>query len=627
MFDIQENLKLLPEKPGVYIHKDALGQIIYVGKAISLRRRVRQYFQSKKNMPEKVKSMVEHIEEFEYITTDSEMEALILECNLIKKYKPKYNILLRDDKTYPYIKVTMREKFPRVLKTRRVIHDGSRYFGPYSDAGAVNEIIDLLDSVYMLKRCSAASFPENFRPCLNYHIEQCRGICAGKVGQEEYAEVIEQVLDFLKGHNKPVIEMLEQKMQEAAARTDFEKAAEYRDRITDVKTIGSKQKVVLSSAGDMDLILTANGSSGAHIILFYVRGGKLSGRDSFHMDVEGEDGRGEMIASFIKQYYTKALLIPKELAVEYESEDKEILEEWLTMQKGSKVHIYKPQKGDKRALMEMASRDVIEMMKGLDERAELHRERVNAVSAELNRIFGKKWMQLSGQRLDSCSWRIEAYDISNIAGTDSVGGMVVFENGKPQRRDYRKFKIKTIEGPDDYASMREVIYRRFRRAQKGDPGFAKRPDILFIDGGHGHINAVQEVLDAMGENIIVAGMVKDDRHRTRGLIVGGDELKLKEFPVLYRYVTGIQDEVHRFAIDYHHRIRNKSMSKSVLDDAPGIGERRKENLLKHFGSIEKIKAADIDSLSEVDGMTKKSAQQLINYFKELDLKGENNGLE
>lgn len=626
MFDIQENLKLLPEKPGVYIHKDALGQIIYVGKAVSLRRRVRQYFQSKKNMPEKVKSMVEHIEEFEYIITDSEMEALILECNLIKKYKPKYNILLRDDKTYPYIKVTMRDRFPRVLKTRRVTDDGSRYFGPYSDAGAVNEIIDLLDSVYMLKRCSASSFSDDFRPCLNYHIEQCRGICNGKVTQEEYATVIEKVLDFLKGHNKPVIEMLEQKMQEAAAKLDFEKAAEYRDRITDVKTIGEKQKVVLSSAGDMDLLLTANSSSGAYVILFYVRGGKLSGRDSFHMDVEGEDERGQMISSFIKQYYTKELLIPKELAVEYEPEDIDVLKEWLTAMKGSKVNVYKPQKGDKHALMEMASRDVIEMMKGLDEKAEIRRERVNAVGAELNRIFGEKWMELSGENLSSCLWRIEAYDISNTSGVDSVGGMVVFENGKPQRRDYRKFKIKTIDGPDDYASMREVIYRRFRRAQKGDPGFAKRPDILFVDGGQGHISAVTEVLDAMGENIIVAGMVKDDRHRTRGLIFDGNELELKEFPVLFRYVTGIQDEVHRFAIDYHHSIRNKSMSKSVLDDAPGIGTRRKESLLKHFGSIEKIKEADMDSLSSVDGMTKKSAQQLKDYFKELDSKGENDGL-
>ena len=626
MFDIQENLKLLPEKPGVYIHKDALGQIIYVGKAVSLRRRVRQYFQSKKNMPEKVKSMVEHIEEFEYIITDSEMEALILECNLIKKYKPKYNILLRDDKTYPYIKVTMRDRFPRVLKTRRVTDDGSRYFGPYSDAGAVNEIIDLLDSVYMLKRCSASSFSDDFRPCLNYHIEQCRGICNGKVTQEEYATVIEKVLDFLKGHNKPVIEMLEQKMQEAAAKLDFEKAAEYRDRITDVKTIGEKQKVVLSSAGDMDLLLTANRSSGAYVILFYVRGGKLSGRDSFHMDVEGEDERGQMISSFIKQYYTKELLIPKELAVEYEPEDIDVLKEWLTAMKGSKVNVYKPQKGDKHALMEMASRDVIEMMKGLDEKAEIRRERVNAVGAELNRIFGEKWMELSGENHSSCSWRIEAYDISNTSGVDSVGGMVVFENGKPQRRDYRKFKIKTIDGPDDYASMREVIYRRFRRAQKGDPGFAKRPDILFVDGGQGHISAVTEVLDAMGENIIVAGMVKDDRHRTRGLIFDGNELELKEFPVLFRYVTGIQDEVHRFAIDYHHSIRNKSMSKSVLDDAPGIGARRKESLLKHFGSIEKIKEADMDSLSSVDGMTKKSAQQLKDYFKELDSKGENDGL-
>ncbi len=616
MFDISENLKLLPEKPGVYIHKDALGQVIYVGKAVSLRRRVRQYFQSKKNMPDKVRSMVEHIEEFEYITTDSEMEALILECNLIKKYKPKYNILLRDDKTYPYIKVTLKDDFPRVLKSRRVVEDGSRYFGPYSDVGAVNEIIDLLDSIFMLKRCSALSFPDDFRPCLNYHIEQCRGICAGRVGKEEYREIINQVLDFLKGHNKSVLKLLENRMAEAAERMDYEKAAEYRDRIAAVKAIGEKQKVVLSSSGDMDLILAANGSGGAHIILFYVRGGKLSGRDSFHMDAEIEDSRGDIISSFIKQYYVKDLLIPREIAVEYELEDNDIVEQWLTSLRGAKVKVFVPQKGDKHALMEMARRDVIEMMKGLDERAEVRKKRVNAVSAELNRIFGKMLDTDTSLNVNNCSWRIESYDISNTAGIDAVGGMVVFENGKPQRRDYRKFKIKTIEGQDDYASMQEMIYRRFRRAQKGDAGFSRKPDLLFVDGGSGHVHAVQEVLDAMGEKIVVAGMVKDDRHRTRGLIVDEKEIDLKESPVLFRYVTAIQDEVHRFAINYHRNLRNKSMQKSVLDDAPGIGKVRKGALLEYFGSIDKIKEAEIEELAAVNGMNRQVAESLKAYLKD-----------
>ena len=468
----------------------------------------------------------------------------------------------------------------------------------------------------MLKRCSALSFPDDFRPCLNYHIEQCRGICAGRVGKEEYREIINQVLDFLKGHNKSVLKLLENRMAEAAERMDYEKAAEYRDRIAAVKAIGEKQKVVLSSAGDMDLILAANGSGGAHIILFYVRGGKLSGRDSFHMDAEIEDSRGDIISSFIKQYYVKDLLIPREIAVEYELEDNDIVEQWLTSLRGAKVKVFVPQKGDKHALMEMARRDVIEMMKGLDERAEVRKKRVNAVSAELNRIFGKMLDTDTSLNINNCSWRIESYDISNTAGIDAVGGMVVFENGKPQRRDYRKFKIKTIEGQDDYASMQEMIYRRFRRAQKGDAGFSRKPDLLFVDGGSGHVHAVQEVLDAMGEKIVVAGMVKDDRHRTRGLIVDEKEIDLKESPVLFRYVTAIQDEVHRFAINYHRNLRNKSMQKSVLDDAPGIGKVRKGALLEYFGSIDKIKEAEIEELAAVNGMNRQAAESLKAYLKD-----------
>lgn len=668
MFDIRENLKKLPDKPGVYLHKDALGHVIYVGKAVSLKNRVRQYFQSQTNMTPKVRSMVAHIEEFEYITTDSEMEALILECNLIKKYMPKYNVLLRDDKTYPYIKVTVREEYPRIMKTRRIVDDGAKYFGPYSDAGAVNEIIDMLNEIYVLKRCSAKAFPAGFRPCLNYHIGQCRGICTGGVSKAEYHDAINEVMEFLKGHNKKLLDSLTDKMMKASDSLNFEKAAEYRDRINAVKAITEKQKVVLGAANDMDMILTAKSSSGYHIILFFVRNGKLSGRESFHMDDAGLTGmkdadcgagegavageasagagaeyahvggegaaaaeeRGTLIAEFMKQYYTRDMLIPKEIAVEYESADGPLLEEWLSAMRGSKVKLFSPQKGDKRALLEMARRDVVEMMKVLDDRAAAKWERESAVSVELDKIFGEKRRRLkmleavraardAGEKgapagEEKCSWRIESYDISNISGVDSVGGMVVFENGRPQRKSYRKFKIRTVDGPDDYSSMQEVIYRRFRRAQKGDAGFARMPDIIFVDGGLGHVHAVQEVLDAMDLHILVAGMVKDDRHRTRGLIVDEREIDLKERPALFRYVTTIQDEVHRFSIDYHHGIRNKSMQKSVLDDAPGIGVKRKKALLARFGSIENIRKADVSELADTEGMTMRAAESLKLYL-------------
>lgn len=625
MFDIKENLKKLPDKPGVYLHKDKLGHVIYVGKAVSLKNRVRQYFQSQTNMPPKVRAMVAHIEEFEYITTDSEMEALILECNLIKKYMPKYNVLLRDDKTYPYIKVTVKEDFPRILKTRRVEEDGSRYFGPYSDAGAVNEIIDLLNSIYLMKRCSARSFPEDFRPCLNYHIEQCRGVCAGKVSKEEYRRQVESVLAFLKGQTKELTGLLKDKMAEASEAMNFEKAAEYRDKLRAVEAISEKQKVVLSSAGDMDLILTAKGEEGVYVVMFYVRGGKLSGRESYTMEAEPGEERSEIASSFIKQYYRRDMLIPREIALEQEPDDSKLLEDWLTSMRGSQVRIFVPQKGDKHALMEMARRDVIEMMKVLDQRAVSGRERNEAVQKELEKFFGilvavenvKRKGDSTEEEKQSAvprTWRIESYDISNISGVDSVGAMVVFENGKPDRKSYRKFRIRTVDGPDDYSSMQEVIYRRFRRAQEGAPGFERRPDLLFIDGGRGHVNAVKEVLTAMGEHIVTVGMVKDDRHRTRGLIIDGEEIDLKKHPVLYRYVTSIQDEVHRFAIDYHRGLRKKAMEKSILDEIPGIGQNRKRALLAAFGSIENIRNADADELAAIDGMNRKAAEEVRLFF-------------
>ena len=615
MFDIEKNIRLLPDRPGVYLHRDKLGHVIYVGKAVNLKNRVTQYFRSQTNMPAKVRAMVANIEEFEYITTDSEMEALILECNLIKKYRPKYNVLLRDDKTYPYIKVTLGEDYPRVLKTRRVLDDGAEYFGPYSDVGAVNETIDLLNRVFLLKRCSAKSFPQNFRPCLNYHIEQCRGICTGEVGREEYRAAIRDVLDFLKGNNRKMLDMLTEKMNICSRELNFEKAAEYRDQIRAVKAIGEKQKVVLGSENDMDIILCAQVRSGTHVIIFYVRNGKLSGRDSFHMDSSDEENRADVIEAFMKQYYTQDMMIPREIAVECELSDRPIIEKWLTEMRGAHVKVYVPQRGDKKKLFDMTKRDVVEMTKMLDDRARSREERRNIVNEELSSVFGHRTMTDENGQEVPVRWRIESYDISNINGVDSVGGMVVFEDGRAQRRDYRKFKIRTVEGADDYSSMQEVIYRRFRRAQKGDAGFSRRPDLIFVDGGLGHIHAVQEVLDAMKEPITVAGMVKDDRHRTRGLIVNEEELDLKSRPVLFRYVTTIQDEVHRFAIGFHHDLRNKSMKKSILDEIPGIGEVRKKALLSAYGSIDGIRNAPVEELAAVEGMNTPAAEKVHAFLQ------------
>ncbi len=604
MFDIQENLKKLPDKPGVYLHKDKLGQVIYVGKAVSLKNRVRQYFQSSRNMDPKVRAMVSHIEEFEYITTNTEMEALILENNLIKKYMPQYNVLLRDDKTYPYIKVTTNEPYPRILKTRKIYHDGCKYFGPYTDVTAVNQLIDLLNGIFALKRCSAQKFPEGFKPCLNYHIHQCRGICAGLVPKEEYQEAIDQVIELLNGKNKKVLEYLNQKMAEEAEAMNYEKAAEYRDYIAAVNAISEKQRVVLLSAGDMDVILGAKGESDAHVILFFVREGRLSGRESYHLQAMEEDNLAEVVSAFIKQYYSDGAMIPKEILVESEPEDAELTEDWLSQMRGSLVKITVPQKGDKKALLDMAKRDVIEMMKTLDERANNIREKNAAVNSSLERFIGGPPKNL---------WRVEAYDISNTNGVDSVGALVVFEGSSPMRKDYRRFKIRTVEGPNDFGSMQEVLYRRFKRGLQGDQSFGKMPDLILMDGGKPQISAAEQVLSAMKIDIPVAGMVKDDKHRTKGLLYKEQELELKEDPALFRYIGSIQEEVHRFAIDYHRGLRKKSLQRSALDTIDGIGEKRRNALLTYFGSIDRIKEATLEELCQVPGITKPAAEKVLEW--------------
>ena len=610
MFDIKENLKKLPDCPGVYLHKDRLGQVIYVGKAVSLRNRVRQYFQSAAKTNPKVRALVSNIAEFEYITCSTEMEALILECNLIKKYMPKYNVLLRDDKTYPYIKVTVSEEFPRVIKTRMIAKDGSRYFGPYSDAGAVNRIVELLSGIYSLKRCSAQTFPAGHRPCLNYHINQCRGVCAGKVSRKEYMESIEKVLEFLGGKEKPLLKSLEEKMQEASEKLYFEEAAKYRDYIISIKAISETQRVTMIHDKDLDVVLPVKDAENSFIALFTVRDGKLSGRETFQIQTGEADDRSEMVSEFIKQYYSQWAVVPPEILVEQELSEKELLEEFLSRE-GRKVRIFVPQKGEKRALLSMAQSDCVEMVKTLSEKARLNEEKQSAVSAQVAEVLRQAGYAPSEKR----AFRIESYDISNTNGVDSVGAMVVFEGLKKIRKDYRRFKIKTVEAPDDYGSLQEMLYRRFRRAKEGDPAFIKMPDAIFMDGGQGQVSAARKVLSAMNLDIPVVGMAKDDSHRTRAIVFeDGREMLLRERPILFRYAGTIQEEVHRFAIDYHRNLRSKNAIRSVLDNISGVGPTRRNALLNHFGTIEKIKKAGREELMEVPGITERIAENIIEYF-------------
>lgn len=612
MFDIKENLKKLPDSPGVYIHKDRLGEVIYVGKAVSLRNRVRQYFQSQKNMDSKVSAMVSHIAEFEYITTATEMEALILECNLIKRYSPKYNILLRDDKTYPYIKITMKEDYPRILKTRRVENDGARYFGPYSDAGAVNRIVDLMGEIYRLKKCSAQRFPKGFRPCLNYHIEQCRGICTGYVSKDEYRETVNKVAEFLGGSTKPLVNEMKAKLEAAAEQLDFETAAKYRDNIMALEAINEKQRVVLRSDKDMDIILTLKGREDSFIVVFYVRDGKLSGRENFEMHTEGEESSGEMISSFIKQYYGELTSGPKEILTEEALSDANILSEYLSQLWGRKTSVFMPLKGEKKAILDLARKDVVEMAKTIDDRAEARAEREDSLRKQIDAVY-------SCLKNGPHGYRVEAYDISDINGVDSVGAMVVFDGSRRLKKDYRRFKVKTVEGPDDYGSMQEVLYRRFKRAQADDAAFNTYPDMLFIDGGKGHVAAANKVLRAMQIDIPSFGMAKDDSHRTKELVYEKDgefsTIQIKDSPLLFKYVGNIQEEVHRFAIDYHRTLRTKNMLTSVLDEIEGIGPVKRNSLLAYFGSVDRIKAAAAEELVKVDGITEKNAQNILKYFR------------
>ena len=615
MFDIPAELKKLPESPGVYIMRDKTDDIIYVGKAKILKNRVRQYFQNSANHSLKVKQMVSNIDHFEYIVTGSEVEALILENNLIKKHNPKYNILLKDDKTYPYIKVTTNEMFPRVFVTRKLLKDKNKYFGPFTNSSAVKENIALIDKIWQVRRCSKI-FPRDIgkgRPCLNYHIGQCKAVCTGKVSEEEYNKMIGEILDFLGGKTENVVKNLTSKMLKYSAEMEFEKAAEVRDTIESIKILNQKQIIENLHIDDRDVIGFARGIRECIMQIFFIRGGKITGREHFMLEeCEGVEDK-ELMTQFVQQLYSGTPFIPKEVILQCEIDDFDLISQWLSEQKGQRVNVLVPQKGERKSLVLMAQNNAKIVLDKFG--AEIRREhkRTKGALEEIQKALN----------IDFELNRIESYDISNTQGFESVASMVVFENGLPKRSDYRKFKIKTIIGPDDYGSMEEVITRRFTRyinETSGDEnvkkaGFDKKPDMIFLDGGKGQISAVQKALTNLNLYVPVCGMVKDDRHRTRALMYNGEEIELPYTSEGFKLLTRMQDEVHRFAIEYHRKLREKKQVHSILDDISGIGSVRRKALMKHFGDINAIRRAEVEELQQVDGMNIKSAEAVYNFFR------------
>ena len=601
MFDIQEHLKQLPAEPGVYLMKDKFDNIIYVGKAKILKNRVRQYFQSSKNHSSKVKSMVKNIDKFEYIITDSELEALILECNLIKKYKPKYNVLLRDDKTYPYIKVTTNEDFPRVLKVRKVIKDKAKYFGPYTNTTAVNDTLYIIKNIYPIRTCNIdieRAIKTNMRPCLNLHIKRCVGPCTGNVTKEEYNKMIEEIILFLSGKEEKLIDILKEKMNKCAMDFNFEEAAIYRDKIKSLEDMMEKQKIDTSTSDlNQDVIAMARAHDEACVQVFFVRNGKIVGREHFILEGIMDSTRESILGSFVKQFYMEQEYVPKEIIIEDEIEDSFILSEWLSSKKGQKVTIRVPQKGEKKSLIEMVRKNAIEYLEKFSDMNKRKYEKSIGALEELKQILN----------LDNIPKRIESFDISNIQGVDSIGSMVVLTNGKKDKKEYRRYKIKTVIGPNDYDSMAEIVERRLK--------YGDFPDLMLLDGGKGQVSAVKKVLNKYNVEIPLWGMYKDDKHRTKGLISQEKEIELDRTSNLYRFVASIQEEVHNYAISYHRSLRNKSLTKSELDDIQGIGEKRKKALLNHFKDIEAIKKATFEELLEVEGMNKTSSESVYNYFR------------
>lgn len=618
LFDFEEELKKLPAKPGVYIMHDAKDAILYVGKAINLRNRVRSYFRENIGRGPQIDKMVSLIARFEYIVTDSELEALVLENNLIKEHLPKYNTLLKDDKTYPYIKVTVGEEYPRILFSREMKKDKSRYFGPYTSAGAVKDTIELLNKLYQLRTCNR-SLPKDIgteRPCLNYHIKQCLAPCQGYVSKEEYRAQVEQALDFLNGNYGYILKDLENKMKLAAETMEFEEAARYRDLYNSVKSVSQKQKITDSVGEDRDIIAISKDDTDAVVQVFFVRDGKLIGREHFYMMRISGCEKAQILEDFIKQFYAGTPFIPRELMLQYEIGDMELIEDWLSTRKGNRVKLLVPKKGTKEKLVELAAQNASLVLS--QDRERLKREEGRTIGAvkEIATL-------LDLQNVN----RMEAFDISNISGFENVGSMVVFEKGKPKRSDYRKFKIKTVAGPDDYACMREVLTRRFMHGMEEKEqlkekeidaefgSFTKFPDLLLMDGGRGQVNIALSVLEELGIHIPVCGMVKDDNHRTRGLYFNNVEIDIDTRSEGFKLITRIQDEAHRFAIEYHRSLRSKTQVKSVLDDIPGVGPARRKALMRHFKSIEEIKQADVATLTEVPEIPEHIAEAIVSFFK------------
>ena len=598
IFNIEEELKKLPSKPGVYLMHDDKDAIIYVGKAISLKNRVRQYFQSSRNKGVKIEQMVTHIARFEYIITDSELEALVLECNLIKEHRPKYNTMLMDDKTYPFIKVTVQEDFPRVLFARQMYKDKAKYYGPYTSAGAVKDTIDLIHKLYGIRTCNKQlpKMQGKERPCLNYHIHQCPAPCQGYISKEEYAKSVKKVLTFLNGDYAPILKELEEKMLAASEEMEFEKAIEYRELLNSVTKIAQKQKITSSDMEDKDVIAMSVDQHDAVVQVFFIRDGRLIGRDHFCLRIANGDSRPDVLSAFIKQFYAGTPYIPREIMLQYEIEDAALIEEWLSGRKGQKVHIQVPKKGQKEKLVELAKKNADMVL--MQDRERIRREEGRTIGAmkEIAKLLELPKLE-----------RVEAYDISNISGFQTVGSMVVFEKGRPKRSDYRKFRIRGVQGADDYASMEEVLTRRLSH-------YENYPDLIMMDGGRGQVNIALKVMEQLNIEVPVCGMVKDDKHRTRGIYFHNIELPIDRDSEGFRLVTRIQDEAHRFAIEYHRSLRSREQVHSVLDDIPGIGPARRKALMKSFRTLEDIKSATEEELSEVEGMNSRAARQVFEFF-------------
>lgn len=610
-FDIQEELKKLPAKPGVYIMHDEKDNIIYVGKAVVLKNRVRQYFQSSRNKGVKIEQMVTHIRRFEYIVTDSELEALVLECNLIKEHRPKYNTMLMDDKTYPFIKITTNEPFPRVMIARQMQKDKAKYFGPYTSGLAVRDTIDLIHKLYHIRSCKR-NLPRDIgkeRPCLNYHIKQCDAPCQGYISQEEYGEAVQEIIRFLNGNFERILKELEEKMNAASEEMEFEKAIEYRELVKSVKQISQKQKITDSSGEDRDILAMASEAEDAVVQVFFIRGGRLIGRDHFYLRIAQGEPEREILNSFIKQYYAGTPFIPGELMLPTELEDMQLLEEWLSAKRGGKVSIRVPKKGTKEKLVELAANNARLVLEKDKERLKREEGRTIGAVKEIAELL----------ELQDVT-RMEAYDISNTNGFESVGSMVVYERGKPKRNDYRKFKIKGIQGADDYGSMREVLTRRFthglkeREESKEMGGFTVFPDLILMDGGKGQVNVALQVLDELRLHIPVCGMVKNDFHRTRGLYYHNQEIPIDKSSEAFRLVTRIQDEAHRFAIEYHRQLRGKGQVHSILDDIEGIGPTRRKALMRYYMSLDAMKEASVSELSQVASMNERAAQAVYRFL-------------